>query len=104
MSRVVVTDFTFPDLAQEEAAAVGGGADFASHQCRTAADVTAVVAGADVVVVNPTHYAVALKWNRAKRQAPVCVAKGVDEVAAACGTIGYELLTAVTPRVPRRVL
>ncbi|MDY0310395.1 MAG: alanine racemase C-terminal domain-containing protein, partial [Castellaniella sp.] len=28
----------------------------------------------------------------------------VDEVAAACGTIGYELLTAVTPRVPRRVL
>lgn len=38
---------------------------------------------ADVVVVNPTHYAVALKWNRAKRQAPVCVAKGVDEIAAA---------------------
>ena len=28
----------------------------------------------------------------------------VGEVAAACGTIGYELLTAVTPRVPRRVL
>jgi D-3-phosphoglycerate dehydrogenase len=51
MSRVVVTDFTFPDLAQEEAAAVGGGAVFASHQCRTAADVTAAVAGADVVVV-----------------------------------------------------
>lgn len=38
---------------------------------------------ADVVVVNPTHYAVALKWNRARRQAPVCVAKGVDEAAAA---------------------
>lgn len=38
---------------------------------------------ADVVVVNPTHYAVALKWNRAKRQAPVCVAKGVDDIAAA---------------------
>ena len=38
---------------------------------------------ADVVVVNPMHYAVALKWNRARRQAPVCVAKGVDEAAAA---------------------
>ena len=38
---------------------------------------------ADVVVVNPTHYAVALKWNRARRQAPVCVAKGTDEAAAA---------------------
>jgi len=40
------------------------------------------VAGADVVVVNPTHYAVALKWRRGDRGAPVCVAKGVDEVAA----------------------
>jgi flagellar biosynthesis protein FlhB len=37
---------------------------------------------ADVVVVNPTHFAVALKWNRASGRAPVCVAKGVDEVAA----------------------
>ncbi|MNC68782.1 Alanine racemase, biosynthetic [compost metagenome] len=26
----------------------------------------------------------------------------VDEVAAACGTIGYELLSKVTARVPRR--
>ena len=40
------------------------------------------VAKADVVVVNPTHYAVALKWNRGARGAPVCVAKGVDEIAA----------------------
>ena len=37
---------------------------------------------ADVVVVNPTHFAVALKWNRKSRRAPVCLAKGVDEVAA----------------------
>ncbi|MCB2124422.1 MAG: flagellar biosynthesis protein FlhB [Rhodobacteraceae bacterium] len=37
---------------------------------------------ADVVIVNPTHYAVALRWDRASRRAPVCVAKGVDEVAA----------------------
>jgi flagellar biosynthetic protein FlhB len=37
---------------------------------------------ADVVIVNPTHYAVALKWDRASKQAPVCVAKGVDEIAA----------------------
>lgn len=36
---------------------------------------------ADVVIVNPQHYAVALKWHRARRQAPICVAKGVDEVA-----------------------
>ncbi|PZQ97612.1 MAG: flagellar biosynthesis protein FlhB [Cereibacter sphaeroides] len=37
---------------------------------------------ADVVIVNPTHYAVALLWNRSKGGAPVCVAKGVDGVAA----------------------
>ncbi len=36
---------------------------------------------ADVIVTNPTHFAVALKWSRAKGSAPVCVAKGVDEVA-----------------------
>lgn len=40
------------------------------------------VPSADVVVVNPTHYAVALKWERKAGTAPVCVAKGVDEVAA----------------------
>ncbi len=37
---------------------------------------------ADVVIVNPTHYAVALKWSRGSGHAPVCVAKGVDEIAA----------------------
>ncbi|MGB7268904.1 MAG: flagellar type III secretion system protein FlhB [Albidovulum sp.] len=37
---------------------------------------------ADVIIVNPTHYAVALKWNRQSGRAPICLAKGVDEVAA----------------------
>ncbi|PZX15080.1 flagellar biosynthetic protein FlhB [Palleronia aestuarii] len=37
---------------------------------------------ATVVIVNPTHYAVALKWSRTSPGAPLCVAKGVDEVAA----------------------
>ena len=37
---------------------------------------------ADVIIVNPTHYAVALKWSRLPGEAPVCVAKGVDEIAA----------------------
>ncbi|MDE3081247.1 MAG: flagellar biosynthesis protein FlhB [Paracoccaceae bacterium] len=42
----------------------------------------AAVAKTDVVIVNPTHYAVALKWNRGSRQAPICLAKGTDEIAA----------------------
>lgn len=37
---------------------------------------------ADVIIVNPTHYAVALKWQRSDRGAPVCLAKGTDAVAA----------------------
>ncbi|MDO5605158.1 MAG: EscU/YscU/HrcU family type III secretion system export apparatus switch protein [Paracoccus sp. (in: a-proteobacteria)] len=37
---------------------------------------------ADVVIVNPTHFAVALQWRRGSGRAPVCVAKGTDEVAA----------------------
>ncbi|QCO55696.1 flagellar biosynthesis protein FlhB [Pseudorhodobacter turbinis] len=40
------------------------------------------VATADVIVVNPTHFAVALKWDKNSRRAPICVAKGVDEIAA----------------------
>jgi flagellar biosynthetic protein FlhB len=48
------------------------------------------VPGADVVVVNPTHYAVALKWNRAAGGAPVCLAKGVDEVAARIREVAAE--------------
>ncbi|MGB8813413.1 MAG: C-terminal binding protein [Paracoccaceae bacterium] len=51
MMRVVVTDYTFPDLAQEEAAAKAAGAGFAAFQCRTDADVAAAVAGADVAIV-----------------------------------------------------
>ncbi len=42
----------------------------------------AEVPKADVVIVNPTHVAVALRWDRGARRAPVCVAKGVDEIAA----------------------
>ena len=36
---------------------------------------------ADVIVTNPTHYAVALKYDQGKFRAPAVVAKGVDEVA-----------------------
>ncbi|MCA8927216.1 MAG: flagellar biosynthesis protein FlhB [Alphaproteobacteria bacterium] len=38
---------------------------------------------ASVLVVNPEHYAVALKWQRGQGGAPVCVAKGVDHLALA---------------------
>jgi len=45
---------------------------------------------ADVVVTNPTHYAVALKYNDGMRGAPKVVAKGTDEVAAKIREIAKE--------------
>ena len=42
----------------------------------------AAVATADAIVVNPTHYAVAIAYDRAKDRAPRVVAKGVDMMAA----------------------
>ena len=41
----------------------------------------AVVPEATVVIMNPTHYAVALKYESGKMAAPICVAKGVDALA-----------------------
>jgi flagellar biosynthetic protein FlhB len=40
----------------------------------------AAVPGASVVITNPTHYSIALRYDRGMT-APVCVAKGVDNVA-----------------------
>jgi flagellar biosynthetic protein FlhB len=42
----------------------------------------AAVPKADVVVTNPTHFAVALKYLEGRHRAPVVVAKGADAVAA----------------------
>ncbi|MDX1801516.1 MAG: flagellar biosynthesis protein FlhB [Marinobacter sp.] len=39
------------------------------------------VPGADVVITNPTHYAVALKYDQKTMAAPVVVAKGADTMA-----------------------
>jgi flagellar biosynthetic protein FlhB len=41
----------------------------------------AQVPQATVIITNPTHYAVALKYESGKMAAPICVAKGVDALA-----------------------
>ena len=48
------------------------------------------VPAADVVVTNPTHYAVALKYDEAAAGAPRVVAKGADHVAARIREIAAE--------------
>lgn len=48
----------------------------------TRGDMLKNVETATVVMVNPEHYAVALKWDPSGEAAPICVAKGVDHLAA----------------------
>jgi flagellar biosynthetic protein FlhB len=58
------------------------------------------VASADVVVVNPTHYAVALRYNERTDAAPVVVAKGVDEQAEKIREIARNKSVPVLSRPP----
>ncbi|WP_198118919.1 flagellar type III secretion system protein FlhB [Massilia rhizosphaerae] len=44
-------------------------------------NVNKTVPSADVVIVNPEHYAVALKYDTKRAEAPFVVAKGIDEMA-----------------------
>ena len=39
------------------------------------------VSDADVVITNPTHYAVALKYDKEKSEAPIVLAKGINFLA-----------------------
>lgn len=48
----------------------------------TRGDMLKNVETATVIMVNPEHYAVALKWDPQGDKAPICVAKGVDHLAA----------------------
>lgn len=45
---------------------------------------------ADVIVTNPTHYAVALKYVADKSRAPIVVAKGADQIAFAIRELGKQ--------------
>jgi flagellar biosynthetic protein FlhB len=45
---------------------------------------------ADVIVTNPTHYAVALKYERGQDKAPVVLAKGDNRLAQRIKAIGAE--------------
>jgi flagellar biosynthetic protein FlhB len=55
---------------------------------------------ADVVVRNPTHYAVALAYNPQKNKAPVIVAKGVDYLALRIVEIAEEHGVVTTENPP----
>ncbi len=45
---------------------------------------------ADVVITNPTHFAVALRYDPAKNPAPIVIAKGADNLAFLIRTIARQ--------------
>jgi flagellar biosynthetic protein FlhB len=51
---------------------------------------TKIIPTADVVITNPTHYAIALKYDRQRMAAPVVIAKGADVMAQAIKKIAKE--------------
>ncbi len=53
----------------------------AIRRARSRQQMMKAVQSASVVLTNPTHYAVALAYDRASKAAPKVVAKGADEVA-----------------------
>ena len=55
---------------------------------------------ADVIVTNPTHYAVALKYAEGQRGAPMVVAKGIDDIAAKIRELGAEHKVAMLEAPP----
>ncbi|WP_309627467.1 flagellar type III secretion system protein FlhB, partial [Brevundimonas sp.] len=59
------------------------------------------VPGATVIVTNPTHYSVALRYEPDKGDAaPICVAKGVDAVALRIREVGREHNVPIVENVP----
>lgn len=96
MSRKEVMDETKnaegdPHLKQERRAR---GQAIATQQ------MIAQVPEADVIIVNPTHYAVALKWTRSAGTAPVCIAKGVDEIALRIREVAQEAAVPIHSNPP----
>ena len=59
------------------------------------------VAKADVVITNPTHYAVILRYNKDEAPAPVVIGKGIDHLAQ---RIKAEALRLDIPMVENRPL
>ncbi len=70
---------------------------------RARARMMQAVPTADVVVTNPSHYAVALKYEEGRMSAPRVVAKGTDAVAARIREIAREHRVAVveSPKLAR---
>ncbi|MDF1692917.1 MAG: flagellar biosynthesis protein FlhB [Zhongshania sp.] len=60
---------------------------------------------ADVIITNPTHFAVALKYDEARMAAPMLLAKGADNIAAKIRELAneHDVPIVESPRLARAV-
>jgi len=68
-------------------------------------NVNKTVPTADVVIVNPEHYAVALKYDSKRAEAPFVVAKGIDEMALYIRSVAakHQIETIAMPPLARAI-
>jgi flagellar biosynthetic protein FlhB len=68
-------------------------------------NVNKTVPTADVVIVNPEHYAVALKYDTNRAEAPFVVAKGIDEMALYIKAVAakHQIETVALPPLARAI-
>jgi flagellar biosynthetic protein FlhB len=68
-------------------------------------NVNKTVPTADVVIVNPEHYAVALKYDTKRAEAPFVVAKGIDEMALYIKAVAakHQIETVTLPPLARAI-
>lgn len=74
------------DNVKDERRSMEGDPEIKARRYRMARQIAlqrlnSAVPKADVIVTNPTHFAVALKYDQKKGRAPIVVAKGADEMA-----------------------
>jgi flagellar biosynthesis protein FlhB len=69
------------------------------RQARMRKRMMAAVPKASVIITNPTHYSVALSYERGM-QAPICVAKGVDRIALKIREVATEHDIPIVENVP----
>jgi flagellar biosynthetic protein FlhB len=70
------------------------------RQQKAQARMMQAVPSADVVITNPTHYSVALKYDPDQNEAPIVVAKGVNEVAMRIRETAREHNVTILPNPP----
>ena len=58
------------------------------------------IPSADVIITNPTHYSVAIRYDKEKENAPRIIAKGVDHLAQKIREIGRENLIQIVENPP----